>query len=629
MKELQFSHKLILLSSLILVLALSASAYNNYRLLSNKTETDLRASIGEISSEVSGNISDWLNSRSQIVLATAKALDGIEDIDKIRKILQQSDNAGDFKNTFLGQQVSKSMTIDDASIDLPADYDPTGRPWYTLAKTEGSTNFTEPYYDANEHYLVISVATPIVQNGDSFGVTGADIQLTDIVNIVNRVDYLGLGYAFLLTKDGTILSHPDKSLGNKNISEVFASNLKLSKEFESIESDSGDQFISFYPVSGVDSVDWYLGVVLDKDKAYESLNDLEIQSLVFALISLFVTVFAMRLALNVLMKPIRSLSDTVKDIAHGEGDLTQRLEVKSNDEIGQLSGYFNEFMEKIHDSIAEVSESATHLDQNIHQVRQFIESSRSVVKDQFDRTSNVANAMGELNTSSLEISGNAQQASELTSNVHLISDESRDVLSDNISNTQTLAGNVSQSEMHIQELGKHTDSIGDILNVIKNISDQTNLLALNAAIEAARAGEQGRGFAVVADEVRTLAHRATDSTSEIQDLIQNLQQIVSSVGSSMHESASQSEICSTSADAAGEKMTTIMNAINDIDRENQLVAEGTQSQSRVISDINSDIEQLTELTQLGAQNLDQITEECDRLQNKFDGLDKLVGRFKL
>ena len=628
MKNLQFSHKLIILSSLLLIVALGASAFNNYLLLKNKTEDDLVIAIEQISSTTASNIADWLNSKSDIVASMTNSSGLDLNHEAIVKVIQQSQKTGGFKNTFVGL-ADKSFILDDRSVVLPDGYNPTNRPWYTLARTAGKTIYTEPYYDAVSHYLVISIATP-VQNQDVFmGVGGADIQLTDVVDIVNRIDYLGLGYAFLLTDKGKILSHPDKQWADKNVSELFGHSPTLVSDLTTYSIGDKEQLVSFVKIEGIESVEWYLGVVLDKEKAFASLQELKLQSLIYAIIGVIATILLMNFLLNLLLKPIRKLSVAIKDIAKGKGDLTQRLSVRNNDEIGMLSKDFNEFLEKMHHSISNVNSSTKGLEHNIVQVREVLESSRTLFDDQNNRASNVAGSINHLNLASNEISSNAQRASALASRIHNLSDESRGVLKANIKNIEVLSNNVSESGDRISELSANTENIGNILDVIKGVSDQTNLLSLNAAIEAARAGEQGRGFAVVADEVRQLAHRTTDSTNEIQEMIHTLQQGVSSVGQSMEESSSQSDICVETAGDAGLKMETIMDAINDIDGENQSVASATEEQSHVIEKINTDIVELSNLNEQGANNLVRISQECDRLQSQFDELNKLVGQFKL
>lgn len=629
MNNLTFSQKLILLASTLLVLALAASSFNNYRLLKAKTEKDLVASILEISSATSANISDWLNQKSAIVLSMSNSLAIDLNDDAILKVLQQAQKTGDFKNTFVGMQQSKDMFLDDLAVKLPENYDPSTRPWYTLATQQGKTAYTEPYIDASEGYLVLSVSTPVYKDGSFIGASGADIQLNDIVNIVNRVDYLGLGHAFLLTQEGTILTHPDKKWANKNVQELLGQAAPLTNTLNEYAIDGEEKLVAFIKISGIESVSWYLGVVLDKTQAYASLTELKWNSFISGLIAVIITVFLVGLTLKGLLKPIEHLSEAFKDIAQGEGDLTQRLQVKTQDEFGRLSGYFNQFMDKMHASIKNVNSSTSQLEHNIVQVREVIESSRELFLDQSERTSSVASAINQLNEASNEISANAQRASILASDIHQMSTQNKAVLNTNIDNIQRLSDNVQESGNRIQDLNANTENIGNILDVIKGVSDQTNLLSLNAAIEAARAGEQGRGFAVVADEVRQLAHRTSDSTNEIQEMIQSLQEGVTSVGQAMTESSSQSGVCVESAGAAGEKMESIMESINEIDGENQSVASATEEQSHVIEDINGDIAQLTSLNQQGSENLDRITQECNLLQRQFSELNQLIHQFKI
>lgn len=629
MNNLTFSQKLILLASTLLVLALAASSFNNYRLLKAKTEKDLVASILEISSATSANISDWLNQKSAIVLSMSNSLAIDLNDDAILKVLQQAQKTGDFKNTFVGMQQSKDMFLDDLAVKLPENYDPSTRPWYTLATQQGKTAYTEPYIDASEGYLVLSVSTPVYKDGSFIGASGADIQLNDIVNIVNRVDYLGLGHAFLLTQEGTILTHPEKKWANKNVQELLGQSAPLTNTLNEYSIGGEEKLVAFIKISGIESVNWYLGVVLDKTQAYASLSELKWSSFISGLIAVIITVFLVGLTLKGLLKPIEHLSEAFKDIAQGEGDLTQRLQVKTQDEFGRLSGYFNQFMDKMHASIKNVNSSTSQLEHNIVQVREVIESSRELFLDQSERTSSVASAINQLNEASNEISANAQRASILASDIHQMSNQNKAVLNTNIDNIQRLSDNVQESGDRIQDLNANTENIGNILDVIKGVSDQTNLLSLNAAIEAARAGEQGRGFAVVADEVRQLAHRTSDSTNEIQEMIQSLQEGVTSVGQAMTESSSQSGVCVESAGAAGEKMESIMESINEIDGENQSVASATEEQSHVIEDINGDIAQLTSLNQQGSENLDRITQECNLLQRQFSELNQLIHQFKI
>jgi methyl-accepting chemotaxis protein len=283
----------------------------------------------------------------------------------------------------------------------------------------------------------------------------------------------------------------------------------------------------------------------------------------------------------------------------------------------------------MHDSMQQVQESAANLEQHIEQVRQSSQVGIDMADQQLNRGSSVSSAVTELNNSSQRISTNAVTASDLSSGMQAQSNEGLTALNDNIQSIEHLSEIMTQSSVEIDQLSSETKNIVSILDVIKGVSSQTNLLALNAAIEAARAGEAGRGFAVVADEVRQLAQRTQDAALEIETMISNLENGTNAVVTSMEESQKNSSSSVKKATIADEKMQLIIQSLQQVDVENHAVSEATQQQVNVIRSIDEDILELMDLNQEGVQNLQQTQHACDSLQHEFTGLNALVGKFKV
>ncbi len=543
------------------------------------------------------------------------------------ELIGQSTLASQFLFTYLGG--SDGVFIQRPQEELPDDYDPRDRPWYTDAVTAGGSILTEPYRDPTGD-LVVTIATPVSRHGQLAGVVGGDLSLETLVNLINSVDFGGLGHAFLVSGDGQVLVTPEPDQLMKNLSDIYTGDrLHIESGLQAVQLDGRQRLLAFTPVAGLPSVNWYIGLSIDRDQAYAPLAQFRTSAIIAMLVAVVTIAVLLSLLIKVLMRPLQNMGRAMADIADGEGDLTRRLAVESRDEFGELSASFNQFVERIHASISEVASATRQVHDLALRVMNASNSSIAGSNEQSTRTESVAAAINELGAAAQEIARNAADASNQASNASEQADDGRQVMTRTIQAMTALSDTINTSREKIETLNTSTEDISHILDVIKGVSEQTNLLALNAAIEAARAGDAGRGFAVVADEVRNLAHRTQESAEEIHRMITTLQQGSHEAVSIMHASQASSAESVGVTNQAGERLDTVMQRIVEIDAMNQSVAAATEEQTTVVEALNMDISQINLLNQQGVANLQETLTDCDALSHQAGRLKQLVDSFKI
>lgn len=329
------------------------------------------------------------------------------------------------------------------------------------------------------------------------------------------------------------------------------------------------------------------------------------------------------------VKPIKTVSRQLKDIAEGEGDLRQRVEIKGRDEVAELSTYFNQFVNQMHGTIKEVGQASSQVAAAATQVAASAEESASSASSQTQQTSQVAAAVEELSASVIEVAKKGSMATDYSTNTTNLANQGSQAIEKTIHAIDSIAAEVKRTAQVITELGSRSEQIGKVISVINDIADQTNLLALNAAIEAARAGEHGRGFAVVADEVRKLAERTQTATKEVADSIRQIQEGTNSAVSAMKQGEKTVASGVELAGMSNQAMRQIVTGQSSLDGTIREIAAAAEQQSQASTQIASAVETINQGTQQGQVAAQQSASAAETLSQSAERLHSLVKRFKV
>lgn len=375
--------------------------------------------------------------------------------------------------------------------------------------------------------------------------------------------------------------------------------------------------------------DWVLGSGVYTDDVDDAFRQLLTRQIIGTVILILLLVAVVIITMKTISVPLKQLGDTMKNIAGGDANLTQRLPTSGHDELSYIAHHFNRFIEQLQSIMNDVQQTTQHVTEHSQRIQSASVKTRQLTDDQRQQSEMAATGANEMSQTIQEVAAHAQSASMSASDADNNSRSGLSIMEQTQQRMTELVAVIQSSQTVIQNLHSESDAIGSVLDVIRGIAEQTNLLALNAAIEAARAGEQGRGFAVVADEVRTLASRTQQSTAEIDNMITRLQQQAGHAVTAMEESVTHSRDTSEMAEKAAEAIRNISQAVATITDMNMNIASAVEQQSAVANEVTSNITHIADSSNTITDTMHEADQINKALLQCTAELQQLVLRFQV
>ncbi len=634
MKSLGFKKTIIISIITLTAVCLIAANWLAYINLKESTIQNVNTQSKSTTHYEANKIERWFHGKALIIDSLANSYEsGMLNRDYV-DIAKFARNAGDLTGVYFGFEDGSAYSTSSASawingVANPEKYDPRTRSWYQLAKRTNSLTLTDVYPDLGTGKLVVS----IVKNFGE-GVVLGDIDLSILDNTVKSVNFPGAttaildgtGKALASTSSALKVGTPLSDIGMAEVQRTMLSQAESSQSFtlNGVDKQSFTKEIKL-----ANGQKWYLFISVDKSIAFAAVDDALTSAIITSLVMLAIAVLLVITILNLLYRPILSLKEVVLDLSQGNGDLTRRLPVTSDDDLGQISEGINVFIGNLQSLMLEVSQSSEHISHSVDQLKSQTDANTEVLTAHSTETEQIVAAIEEMSATANDVASNASEASQFTHNANVQVLDSKGVVTGATTTVSQLVEEVENTSASITEIGKDTLDITNVLNVIGEIAEQTNLLALNAAIEAARAGEQGRGFAVVADEVRALAARTQTSTAEIEQTLNKLHSGTDTAINAMDTTKSTCERTAENTSLVAKDLDTIAQSVTHINDLNTQIATAAEEQSSVADEITRNMAAIREIVRELSVNGETTVKETINLAAANSQLKSIVGKFKL